>query len=50
MKIGQLVISSIHDYDIDSVEKLLEDYVISLEDIISIVHDDGMVYLYYETE
>jgi len=50
MKIGQLIISSVDDYDIDGVDELLQDYLINRENIISIAPHNGMVYLYYETE
>ena len=45
--ISRLTISESDNWDYDDVNRLIQDYEIMRNDIISITHENGMVYLYY---
>jgi hypothetical protein len=49
MTISRIIIASTNNYDEKHISELLTDYGIAPEDMISVVHDNGSIYLYFYT-
>jgi DNA-directed RNA polymerase subunit H (RpoH/RPB5) len=46
-RIIRITISENQNWDDEEVNELIQNYEVKKEDIISITHEDGLIYLYY---